>query len=272
MMKIIFEDRAMLLVGTTRTVLLIADIHLGYHIEIERRMGAVFPPQHQECLRRIRRLIAKYNVQATYIVGDLKHSIGVDETYNWEIIPEFIKKLQRYSVTIIIPGNHDGNLYALLPRQTTIADIHGIIVTKEPPHVAALHGHAWPSEKALTASILVIGHNHPSIGITRTVEARSQIPIRRRAGSLPVIIKTRLEKNCVRRHIGADNVQDDAVGTLIVLPSFNTLASGNRINRPDMTLQGPLFERGCAETHTAEVYSIDNVYLGTIESLIESTK
>ncbi|MCF2135642.1 MAG: metallophosphoesterase [Candidatus Thorarchaeota archaeon] len=271
-MKIIFEDRAMLISGTAKTVLLIADIHLGYHIEMEHRIGAVFPPQHQEILERIRRLIDKYNVQTTYILGDLKHSIGADESYNWEAIPEFIKRLQRSSDLVIIPGNHDGDLYALLPRQTSIADIHGIMVTEEPPYIAALHGHAWPSEQALAANILVIGHNHPSIGITRVARTHSQVPIRRSAGSLPAIIKTRLEKNCVRQHIGADKIQDDPVGTLIVLPSFNTLASGNRINRPDMTLQGPLFERGCAETHTAEVYSIDNVYLGTIESLVESTK
>ncbi len=268
-MKILFDDRAMVVSEVTKPSLLIADLHLGRHMDIERRYGVAFPAQYQAMLTRIKQLVSKYNIAAIYILGDLKHSIGADRLFNWEIIPEFIEQLQNYSEVVVIPGNHDGDLHALLPRSTRVEDVHGVIVTEEAPHIAAIHGHAWPSERTLSASIIVMGHNHPTLSITRVAKTAQNYTIKRSGGVIPVVIKARYSKNCVRRHIRVPEDPTDETGTLFVLPSFDALSTGNRINLPSSSFQGPLLEGECTDTLTAEVHSTDGIYLGTVAELRE---
>ncbi len=266
-MEIHFEDRAMIITDQDRSILLIADVHLGIHIDIERRSGALFPPQHHTILDRIKRLISKYDVDTTVVVGDLKHSLGADVPYNWENIPAFVERLQRASDVIIVPGNHDGDIQALLPRRTKVADVRGMIVYDGVPSVAVIHGHAWPSEEVVAARILVIGHNHPCISVVRKTKTPANYEVRRSGVTLPVVIKAYLSKDCVRKHIGVIETANDSWGTLIVLPAFNSIASGARINVPNSTLQGPIFERGCVNQQDAEIYSSNGVFLGKLAEI-----
>jgi hypothetical protein len=84
---------------------------------------------------------------------------------------------------------------------------------------------------------------------------------------MPVLLRSKLNKNCVRKSIGVPEDPEDPVGVLMTLPSFNTLLSGIQVNRPDAKLQGPMFESGCTDLGSSEVYSTDGVFLGTVDAL-----
>jgi len=268
-METILEDKALVLHTEDYTALVITDLHLGYEVDLTNRTGAIFPSQHQNMLQRLENLIEKYGVEKIYILGDIKHTITVDSQYNWEVIPEFMNAISKLGRITIIPGNHDGNLEALLPRHATICDVRGMVIEDDTDSVGLIHGHAWPSVDLLETKVLVAGHNHPTVRRLKNVSSpKIGRPERYRSADIvPVVLRSNLDKNCIRNHLGVLNLDEEDKGILVTLPSFNELITGVYVNRPDFGLIGPLFDNGCADFPTSEVYSVDGIYLGTIESL-----
>ncbi|MHA1480366.1 MAG: metallophosphoesterase [Candidatus Thorarchaeota archaeon] len=268
-METILDDKALVLQTEDCTALVITDLHLGYEVDLADRTGAIFPSQHQIMLKRIESLTKKYRVEKIYILGDIKHTITVDSQYNWEVIPEFMNTVSKLGEIKIIPGNHDGDLRALLPRHVKICDVRGIVIENDTDSVGLMHGHAWPSVDLLETKVLVAGHNHPTVRRLKNVSSpKIGRPERYRpADIVPVVLRSNLDKNCVRNHLGTLNLDEEDKGTLVTLPSFNELITGVYVNRPDVGLIGPLFGNECADYLTSKVYSVDGIYLGTIESL-----
>jgi putative SbcD/Mre11-related phosphoesterase len=269
-METIFDDRGLIVTHGDTSVLLISDIHLGFEEELAGNRGVRFPPQHPVILERIKHLVKKHSISHLFIIGDVKHTILADSHYNWEILPIFMETLSECVETTVIPGNHDGDLKALLPRTVNITSVQGILIGPEKEQIGLLHGHAWPSADVLNAKIVVIGHNHPTIRRFRdaSVPEIGRSSRRRYAGTVPVVLKSKLDKNCVRRALGMLEVPDDD-SVLISLPSFNELLSGVSINYPKSELQGPLFDNKCASLLDSEVFSIDGIFLGSVDWLRE---
>jgi len=270
-METIFADRGLIVTHDDTSVLLISDIHLGFEEELADNRGVRFPPQHPVILERIKHLVKKHSISHLFIIGDVKHTILTNSYYNWEIIPEFMETLAKHVETTIIPGNHDGDLKALLPRSVNISDVHGILTGPKKNQIGLLHGHSWPSTDVLSANMIVIGHNHPTIRRYRdaSVPEIGRASRRRYAGTVPVILKSKLDKNCVRRLMGILEVPGDDESVLVTLPSFNELLSGVSINYPKSEFQGPLFENQCANLLDSEVFSIDGIFLGSVKWLRE---
>ncbi|MFW9973762.1 MAG: metallophosphoesterase [Candidatus Thorarchaeota archaeon] len=253
------------------SVLLISDLHLGIEEELAESRGVRFPYQHPAMLERIEVLVGKYSISHLFIIGDVKHSILTDSHYNWEIIPEFMKTLSDYVETTVIPGNHDGDLRALLPRNISVTDAYGILIGSTNEKVGLLHGHSWPAGNILDAKMIVIGHNHPTVRRHRDVSVPEigRASRRRYAGTVPVVLRSKLDKNCVRNAIGALEIPEDPECTLITLPSFNELLPGVSVNYPKSVFLGPFFENQCVHFSDSEVYSIDGIFLGSVEWLRE---
>ena len=270
-MEPIFDERGLIISWDDATVLLISDIHLGFEETISQERGVEFPPQHSVILQRIEKLVKKYSVSHLYIIGDVKHTIIADSFYNWEILPGFMEKLGNLVETTIIPGNHDGNLEALLPRDVTLTDVHGIVSGPREESVGLLHGHSWPSSVVLDARMMVVGHNHPTIRRFRdaSVPEIGRSSRRRFGGIVPVIIQSKLDKNCARQKMGMLEKPDDTECTIITLPSFNELFSGIPVNYSTSDFYGPLFENKCADLNESDVYSIEGLFLGTVDWLRE---
>ena len=270
-METIFDDRGLIITHDDTSVLLISDIHLGFEEELADNRGVQFPPQHPIILDRIESLVKKHGISHLFIIGDVKHTILADSYYNWEIVPEFMETLAKLVETTVIPGNHDGNLKALLPRSINIADVHGVITGPKKDRIGLLHGHSWPSTDVIDAKLIVIGHNHPTIRRFRdaSVPEIGRSSRRRYAGTVPVVVKSKLDKNCVRRAIGMLEVSREDESILITLPSFNELLSGVSINYPKSEFQGPLFENRCANLLDSEAFSIDGIFLGSVKWLQE---
>jgi putative SbcD/Mre11-related phosphoesterase len=268
-MELLFEDRALILCFNEFTLLVVVDLHLGFESELLKRKGVAFPIQHPIMLKRLTKLIEKYEVDMLYILGDVKHTLGADCKYNWELLPEFLMTLQDMVELYIIPGNHDGNLESLMPRNMKLENVRGKIIKDESTSVGLFHGHAWPSAELLSARMFVIGHNHPTLHRYKMVSAPDTgRPERKRFGVIvPIIIKSKMDKNCVRQCIGSDVIQSDGFGTLISLPSFNELLAGVAVNKSNSNLSGPVFENNCVDFLSSGVYSIDEIYLGTVKSI-----
>jgi putative SbcD/Mre11-related phosphoesterase len=268
-MEIVFDNRCLVVRSSVLNALLVSDIHLGFHIELERLTGVAFPSEQASMLEQLQTMIRKYSVSALYVIGDFKHTITPDSSFNWETIPDFMKELSREVETTIIPGNHDGAIEALLPRKVKVADVRGLVIGNDDDSIGLVHGHAWPSAEVLRPSMIVVGHNHPSLNRIRAVSTRlnGRRSRRRSVGSMPVLLRSKLNKNCVRKSIGVPEDPEDPVGVLMTLPCFNTLLSGIQVNQPDAKLQGPMFESGCTDLGSSEVYSTDGVFLGTVDAL-----
>jgi len=272
-MEIVFDNRCLVVRSDVLNALLVSDIHLGFHRELERVTDVSFPSEYPSMLKQLQIMIRKHSVTALYIIGDLKHTITPDSSFNWEKVPEFMRAVSREVETTIIPGNHDGAIEALLPRNVRVVDVRGLVIGVGQDSLGLVHGHAWPSPEVLRPSLIVVGHNHPSLNRIRVVSTRliGRRIRRRSVGSMPVVLRSKMNKNCVRKSIGVAEVLGDSEGVLITLPSFNALVSGIQVNLPDARLQGPMFENGCADFSSSEVYSTDGVFLGTVTTLRIST-
>lgn len=264
-MEIVFDDRAMVVKLGEDPILLIADLHLGFEKDLEQR-GVIVPSQHGRMLERIEKLVNKYKTSVLYVVGDVKHSILPDVSYNWETIPEFMEILAGISKTVIIPGNHDGNLETFLPRSVHLVEHSGISLENNMGQLGMLHGHSWPSSNVLEADVIVTGHNHPVI--RRLKDVSSQDLGRggrvRYGRTVPVVIKSRLDRNCVRRHLGMSEVSGESSATLVTLPTFNELFRGVAVNSPESEFYGPLYENRCVSLADSDIFSIGGIFLGKV--------
>lgn len=265
-MEIILEDRGLIIRGDTLSALIISDLHLGIEEEISEEKGIHFPLQDENMIDRIEELVRKYELSHLYIAGDVKHTILTDIPYNWEILPEFMQHLSEIVEITVIPGNHDGNLESLLPRSIELVDVHGIVIGTGDEKVGLYHGHSWPAPELLEVSRIIAGHSHPSVTRFRNVSKPEigRSDRRRYAGSVPVVLNSRLGKNCIRRNLGMLEIPDDDKATLTTLPSFNQLISGIAVNSPRSKFQGPIFENACVDILDTEIFSTEGIYLGTI--------
>jgi putative SbcD/Mre11-related phosphoesterase len=270
-METIFDDRGLIFSQDDTSVLIISDLHLGVEEELAETRGVQFPPQHPIILERVTKLVEKHNASHLYIIGDVKHTILTDSFYNWEIIPEFMEALTGLVGVTIVPGNHDGDLKALLPRNIEVTSVRGFLVGPKEEQVGLIHGHSWPSPEILDAKMIVMGHNHPTIRRFRDASAPEigRYSRRRFVGTIPVVLKSKLDKNCARRTMEMLEIPEDADCTLITLPSFNELLSGISVNYPQSELHGPFFENNCASFTQSDVFSIDGLFLGSVEWLQE---
>ncbi|UCE09993.1 MAG: metallophosphoesterase [Candidatus Thorarchaeota archaeon] len=269
-MEFIFDDRGLVIAESERTTLVIADLHLGFHVQLSEKSGASFPSQHTSMLDRIRLLVEHHSVDSLYIIGDVKHTISVDRPFNWSIIPSFLTDVSSLVSTVIVPGNHDGDLTPLLPRSIEVTGVHGVIIGYGEESVGLVHGHAWPSEKVLSSRVLVIGHSHPSLLRLKVVHAPGvDRPNRKRyGGTVPVVLRSRFSRDCVCGHIGTKSSDVDA-GQLVTLPSFNQIISGIPINKQAVELPGVFFQSDCVSFQNSDVISTDGVHLGTVDALQE---
>ncbi len=267
-MEIVLENKAMIVCNDERSDLLVADLHLGFHKDLEALTGAAFPSEHLDIANAIEGIISRYDgIETLWILGDLKHSIGVDIRYNWEIIPHFLERLSDIVEVVLVPGNHDGNIHAVVPRDVRVASTKGEVLYVDGKRVGVIHGHAWPSEDVIRAEIIVMGHNHPVLNIWREVTV-GNISVRRRPRQIPVFLKMPLDRSCVERaRLGKDVSGISSKATLYILPSFNPLAGGVGINTEDASLRGPLVESGCARVNRAEIFSENGIFLGTMNEL-----
>ncbi len=250
MISPLLNEPALVVENAFRT-LVIADIHLGIEWELYHS-GFSIPSQVKKRTMRIRDYIMKVKPDRVVLLGDIKHNVPVTSWQEKQEVPAFLKELAAFAPVDIVPGNHDGDIGNLVPENVTVHDMKGFVMD----NVGYFHGHTWPGVELLSASYVVMSHNHPTIRFTDTLG---------HAVSEEVWIRTRFIEKAIREHYG-DIIWDDP--EVIIMPAFNELCGGIPFNESmHEELLGPVFANHAIELEKARAFLLDGTDLGTIGSI-----
>ncbi len=239
--------------------LVLADIHLGIEWELYQS-GISIPSQIKKRMERIRNYIDKVKPDRIVLLGDIKHNVPGTSWQERQEVPCFLKELASFAPVDIVPGNHDGDIENLIPENVTVHGMRGFVFDG----TGYFHGHTWPDVTLLSASNLVMSHNHPAIRFTDTLG---------HGVSEPVWIRTHLVENAIREHYGELEKWTDP--EVIIMPAFNELCGGIPFNESlHEELLGPVFANHAVELEKARAFLLDGTDLGMIGKLkkLEITK
>ncbi|MEM2111368.1 MAG: metallophosphoesterase [Candidatus Bathyarchaeia archaeon] len=270
---------ALLIHRETEKILVISDLHLGWEVALAEE-GVHIPSQTAKLLNRLKQIISSEKPDSILVLGDIRYSIEKIELEEWRDIPDFFEELCKVIPEVkVIPGNHDGNLEALLPKCVEILPQQGKIIGD----IGLFHGHMWPDLELLGCSTLVVGHVHPIVvfkdplgfRITRQVWVKAQCDGRILAKSLFKRHGVKLKKNDDPADVlKADFNIELKVVSLLVMPSFNDFLGGRAINKSirfrDKEFEdfiGPVLRSGSVNIDKAEIYLLDGTFLGLLGRL-----
>ena len=270
MIRLLTPWPAMLVDGEER-LLLAADFHLGIEYELAK-MGINIPYQTDRFLEELLALVREHQPDRLLLLGDIKHGVPITSFQEKREIPLFFSALQEEVDRIdVIRGNHDGNIQNLVPEEIEIHPSRGLILGSD-FKVAALHGHAWPYPRLLSADLMVMGHNHPAVQLniplgvrrTRRVGVRGRGDSGRCAEDVLAQAGVKTEGDPLEEF--SERFETEAkVGKVVIMPTFNDLMGGLPVNvETPKSLLGPLFRTGAIEVEDFDVYLLDGSFLGQV--------
>lgn len=280
LLKPISPHPALLLMKNSEKYLVVADLHLGWEASLAER-GVHIPLQTHKILKRIERIISAEKPDCLIILGDIKHTIEKIELEEWRNIPVFFENLlEKISCIKVVPGNHDGDIEALLPEEIELMPQKGIVIGD----AGLFHGHAWPDFRMLSCKTLIIGHIHPVVSFKDPIGFRvtSQVWVRAPCNS-EALAKSMLKHYNIK--VGADDdlrallksklSMEVKVENLLIMPSFNDFLGGRAVNRVSpfgeevfRDFIGPILRSGSVNLREAEVYLLDGTFIGLLKHLI----
>ncbi|WP_455646068.1 metallophosphoesterase [Methanosphaera sp.] len=141
--------------------LLISDLHFGYETSLNKQ-GLMIPPfQFDKIIDVMEDIQRKANARNIILNGDIKHNFGTIDKQEWKEVLGFIDYLSDSFIDIrVIKGNHDNfTQYILNKRDLSLEDY--VIID----NYYITHGHKIPEEIPESINTIIIGHEHPCIGI-----------------------------------------------------------------------------------------------------------
>jgi len=153
----IVSSQPALILEDEKRFLILADLHIGFEISMIsndihlRQEGLV-----EEILSSIYSLIGSEKPDTLIILGDIKSGINSISKIEWQTVPMFFEIGKKIN-TIVVPGNHDGNLARLVPDYITMTGQSGLVIGD----TLLTHGHTLPSENFSHVNRIVMGHLHP---------------------------------------------------------------------------------------------------------------
>jgi hypothetical protein len=272
-------DAAFLLRNGSEKVMVISDLHIGWEVALAEE-GIHVPSQTGRLLERLRSLISSEKPDRLVIIGDVKHTVSKIELEEWRDVPLFFEEISKNVPEVqIVPGNHDGDLEALLPESVKVLSPRGTVIGD----IGLFHGHTWPDIRMLGCSTLVAGHIHPVVVFTDPMgfHITRQVWVRAPFDKL-LLAKSVLKGNSVR--MKKDEEPQDVLKalfetelraeTFLIMPSFNDYLGGQAVNGSSIPKRkkfegfiGPVLRSGSVNLEKAETYLLDGTFLGSIEHL-----
>jgi len=238
-------DIPALLMKSQRSWIIVADLHIGIEAQL-RRAGFNIPSQTEKMFKTLEGLSSM--ADGLIVLGDVKHKIpGVSYREDREIPPFIDRLLSSYRELIVVAGNHDGGLGAILSEDVRAIPGNGTAIDE----VGICHGHVWPSKSAMAAQRLVMGHIHPSVLLTDSIGSRT---------NEKCWAKARFEKKLVLERY------EHCPEELVVVPAFNPLLTGTPVNGRRGAYLGPIFRNRLVDQKSMEVYLLDGSNLGHMPS------
>ena len=234
----IIPSQPALILEDSQRFLVVTDLHIGFEMSMISNDINVNPEEMiKEIHSNLDNLIESEKPDSLILLGDIKSGIDSISNIEWQMLPMFFEIGKKIN-TIVVPGNHDGNLSRLVPDYITMTGPSGLVIDD----TLLTHGHVMPSENFSQVSRIVMGHLHPVY-----FQEGSVIDGQR----LWVSIKT--SKN---------NIFPSTNGELeiIIVPSFNKYfyATHKRYHKKSIS---PILER-VKENHSAKIVTLDGSIIG----------
>jgi putative SbcD/Mre11-related phosphoesterase len=271
-LKPVDSQPALLLENESERVLVLADLHIGWEVSLAQR-GIHIPSQTPKLLDKIVHAVHVCKPTTIMFLGDVKHAVQKVAFEEWRDVPLLFEKLSELVPDIqVIPGNHDGNLEALVTPNVRIHSSSGVLLWGE---VGMVHGHAWPSPEVATAKRLIMAHLHPVVTFVDPLGFRMIKQVWVKAtydpGTLATLAsrtKSRKQKQAMRSGKRGGKHQQ-AQGQCVILPSFNEFLGGRSVNVPrqESSYIGPIVRASAIDFENAELYLLDGSFLGTVKQL-----
>ncbi len=209
-------EAAVVVETTGSRVLAVADLHLGYEVELARQ-GIQLPSQLQNISERLIRLIEEYKPDTLLLLGDVKHRVTGVSWRESHQVTKLLTAIRDYVGNVIItPGNHDAGVLVLASGLARVTSGRGTLIGE----VWAFHGHCWPPPEAAGARLILMGHTHPTVSFARGPGSKRRVFLYARAGrrELAGMLAEKSGRAAPTRLKGQ-------VG-LLVLPHFNNALIG----------------------------------------------
>ena len=153
----IVPSQPALILEDEQRFLVITDLHIGFELGMIANDITVKPEEIiQEIHSSLDSLIKSEKPDTLILLGDIKSGIESISKIEWQTVPMFFEIGKKIN-TIVIPGNHDGNLSLLVPDYITMTGPTGLTIGD----TLLTHGHVMPSENFSNVNRIIMGHLHP---------------------------------------------------------------------------------------------------------------
>lgn len=141
--------------------LVISDLHLGYEQSLNAD-GIMIPRfQYPLIIERLEDIQEKSSCNNIVVNGDLKHEFGQITRQEWNETKEFLDHLKaNFDDIVLIKGNHD-NFTKFIAEKSDLQVEEKFQIGDS----LVLHGDKLYKDLNQDAETLVIGHEHPCIGL-----------------------------------------------------------------------------------------------------------
>jgi len=239
-------------------ILLLADTHVGYEVELRRERGINVMSQTRKLIDGVLELVDHHGVTSVAILGDVKHELPVPRE-SVEEVKTFLRAVARKIPLLLIPGNHDSLLQEIASgiEGVEVAPARGVLLEK----YLLFHGHVKPAKEDLErAEGVIMGHTHPAVVIRDELGYAVKEPaILKINASRTKICKALYEEPCKRR--GRIKV--------VVLPASHPLITGVDVREiPKMAAEGRTFLKYIEwDPESVEIYLTDFTFVGTLSDI-----
>jgi len=228
-----------------KEMLVIADLHIGIENELQDQ-GLHVSSQLPQMWYMITHLTKEYRPKEIMLLGDIKHTIPQTPFHEKKQLRSFFDRLTDLATIHVLPGNHDGNIQWYLPDTVILHDSDGVVFDD----IGCFHGHRWPKESLMKASILLLGHTHPTVMLKDRLQYETYETC---------WVKTKLDPQKSKEHYEEFNEELE----IIILPAFNPLCGGMAVNKDG--IMGPM--NSIIRLSESELFLLDGSYLGSVASL-----
>jgi putative phosphoesterase len=241
-------------------LLLLADTHVGYEVELRRVKGVNVMSQTRRLVEKVLELADLHNVTAVVILGDVKHELPVPRE-SVDEVRTFLTSLAKKLPLLLIPGNHDSLLQEVASGigGVEVAPTRGVLTDK----FLLVHGHVKPAKQDLEkADVVIMGHTHPAVVI------RDDIGY---AVKEPAVLKIRTSRTKMCRALYGEPCKRRAQLKIVVLPASHPLITGVDVREiPQMASEGRTLLKYIEwKAENVEVYLPDMTFIGTLADLQE---
>jgi len=241
--------------------LVVGDYHAGIEAGLRYERGVELPSNGAERRQRLQTLVNETGVDRLVILGDLGHRIGtVEQVEREELDALYSVVVEDLGVPITVaPGNHDGGLDQVWGDRDGVDILSpsgGLLATEETGLVGVFHGHTWPDQSLLSADVICMAHEHPTVKLQDSVGGyRTE----------KAWLRGRLDRSVLAKGVGCDpEALEWADPELIVMPAFNDRSGGTWINVDEAGFLAPFLPDAL---RSGELYLLDGTRLGAYQQV-----